>query len=306
MMTNVKLKVFYIIDLGKIEWQSILFASSFLKFAKSEYIDLVAYVPSDRIDQIDKAVIEFHQDNNIKIEVFENTSPFTNLYPLGNKILASALSKETNYSLFLDTDTLFMQRVDLAKEFCTGKILGRDAPAKPWSKNEGSWQVIAKHFNFNLKEAYKFSNGYLPYLNGGVLGFPTTLPNGELFGETWLRTAIDIDHLIDVNDKRPWLDQVAFATTVMRSNIEVDRLPLDWNFSINSKATKETVGFNTKILHYHGGLVGHTLKIAGLSPFCNVLLKQYSDFESLNNLIEYFVQKYPDDPYSRDKFGWTN
>lgn len=305
-MKNVKLKVFYIIDLGKIEWQSILFASSFLKFANSDYIDLVAYAPNDRIDQIDETVIKFHQANNIKIEVFENTSPFVSLYPLGNKILASALSKEADYSLFLDTDTLFMKKVDLVGKFCNGNILGRDAPAKPWSKNEDSWQVIAKHFNIELKEAYKFSNGYLPYLNGGVLGFPTRLPNGEYLGESWLRTAIEIDHVIDVTDKRPWLDQVAFATTIMLSNIQVDRLPLDWNFSINSKANKETVGFNTNILHYHGGLKGSTLKLAKLSLFCGVLLKQFSDFESYNHLIEYFALKYPDDPYSRHKFGWTD
>lgn len=176
-------------------------------------------------------------------------------YRHGNKILAAAQVRETQWSVFLDTDMLAIKPLDasdLPEPMQVGVvpegILG-------WGAEPDRWTRVYGHFGLPVpEERIRLLRGARrmspPYFNGGFVAVREgDRQGGRSFGEWWLDTARAIDWNVAVGGKRPWLDQASLPVAMARGGFAHRVLDERNNTSISNGRRLD--GLDPAILHYH-------------------------------------------------------
>ncbi|MFS4436919.1 hypothetical protein ACMA5I_01765 [Paracoccaceae bacterium GXU_MW_L88] len=297
-----KTTLFYMIDLGKIEWQSVLLLASLKEFMDPEGVEIVAYAPGHRLPQIDARVIAAHERAGVEIRPLPENDIFDGVYLQGNKMLAAAAKRDGEMGVFLDTDILAPRPFHISELVTPGHFSARYALASVWANNPRQWGPVCDHFGIAPgHHARHARNGQCFYFNAGVVTFPEVSATGQRFGETWLDTALEIDHRMQVQRKRPWLDQIALAAAVARMDLPYTILDDNWNRSIPKTIHKHTDLSDARLIHYHGGRRPYTLRRFNMLDFCSALIAKHSDFPDIMSMCMYFVEKYPDNDFRKDK-----
>ena len=247
--------IFFIIDGTGLEAQAALLAAT-LAHHNGGRFRLIAYVPDRHRLQLNPALIVHLDRCGVELRrLAVAATVWAKSYPHGNKILAATDRRGGGHAMFLDTDMICTAPIDL-----TGLLHDRAIAVAPegkpsWGKDLIGWRRVYDQFDLPLpQDRVTLARGkrreFLPYFNAGMIVFPEgSLVHGQSFGELWLDTALVIDHIVPVADKRPWLDQISLPVTLKRHGLAYVLAPEALNFSISKRA--ELGNERPTLLHYH-------------------------------------------------------
>lgn len=252
------LTIIFVLDPPGLTRDSIMLLSS-IRHVLGDTVKVIAYTPESKKDFLFPYVVEFYDRMNAEIRFMPDEDPFRIPYKQGNKILACVQPRETAYTLFLDTD------IAIGMPFTREELIDGDQVTvvpegvQGWGGNPGSWEHVYEKFGLPFPD-YKVQlvrSGKLspPYFNAGMIAFPTH----SSFAQTWLDTAIQLDHDPQVKNSRPWLDQIALPLAIARSGLAPKVEGREWNLSIShpgqprhwDKFVRSVDSVDARIVHFH-------------------------------------------------------
>ncbi|MCJ8138981.1 hypothetical protein [Falsirhodobacter halotolerans] len=251
------LSIIFVLDPPGLTRDSIVLLSS-IRHVLGD-VKVIAYCPSNKREFLFPYVTEFYDRMGAEIRFMEPTDAFASFYKQGNKILACLEPRDTEYTLFLDTDTAIVAPFDRADLVGAGEVGVVPEGVQGWGGNPGSWEYVYDKFGLPFPEervrlirSHKLS---LPYWNAGMIAFPT----GSGFAESWFRVATELDADPNVVNKRPWLDQIALPLAIAASGLGARELGKEWNLSIShpgherhhEKFFRNINAVEAKIVHFH-------------------------------------------------------
>jgi hypothetical protein len=248
--------VFFVIDGEKLVGQAYLLASSFKRYRDPNW-KIIAYVRADSDGVLPASLMRLFDEVGIEVHNIPGTehgsaSPWKNEYPIGNKILAASAFRETEISVFLDTDIMLFERVDFAK------LLGRSKIAAVLSDYRArgvNWQEIYSFFKTEIPRdrpgvLRRPGLPYPPYFNAGVIIFRECLDNsGHRFGTEWLRLSKELEAHVGRDWPRKFIDQVTLPVLGYQMGSPCAVLPQKFNFNIQAWGAPNGKPFS--IIHYH-------------------------------------------------------
>ncbi len=113
-------------------------------------------------------------------------------YPHGNKILASRERRETELSVFLDTDVICLGSPDFSVITQNTPLFATPEGVPTWGRDEQDWVPVYEMFGLEIPDwRVRLIKGrrrvVLPYFNAGVVGFVEKgNPAGMRFPDVWL------------------------------------------------------------------------------------------------------------------------
>lgn len=262
---------------------------------------IIPYVPKGRLKDIPDRVRKFHEANNAPIreltrELAFNRKRYNKPYLHGHKILAVAEHRDTEFCIFLDTDTYIARPLD------ADRLLQADAVSVVPESVAGFARRFVEVWDatygiFGLKtpkdrvKMLRTDREHPPYFNAGMVAFPEIAPSGDRFGELWLDTAmtLDFDDAVDNEAKRPWLDQASLPVAIARSGARFEELPREYNYPVDGKDFPAHDG--VRLYHYHGI---ERLEEANHTEELEALLTESGWFKSLEHYLEPLVKKRED------------
>lgn len=222
-----------------------------------ETADLIAYVPTPRLEDLSDGFKDLCGSLNCRIMGFDATANWRESYPIGNKIIALSQRRDTLRTLFLDTDVVAYGRLDLPEPIGQGHFLAAMQSENPPSFGKAlDWQKLYGLFDLKVPPFQSHcTRGVIqyfpPYFNAGVLLLSNTVgDSGRTFADIWLDTALTIDHAGLEVPTRPWLDQLTLPVAVARARAELCLLPESLNYSSYRRRT-ERVPAHIRLYHYH-------------------------------------------------------
>lgn len=248
-----RLSIIFVIDPPSIdEWAIPLLCS--LKLFAPKDAELIAYVADWKLPLITHSVRALMDEVGVRIECFDPTEGerlFASGYPIGNKILACKAKRNSERTLFLDTDVFLNAPLDPDALFGAADVAVCPAEFNSFSNKPEDWKPVYDLFDLAFPEKSLIANRsgkeMYPYFNAGVIGF--TEDSG--FGNIWAETASKIDNADIEIEKRPWLDQIALPVTLARLGVKPRYLEPEWNFALNGMKTGRDLEPNMRIVHFH-------------------------------------------------------
>ncbi len=223
---------------------------------------IIPYVPKGGLSAIPERVRRFHDDFDAPIRELTRELEFSRKrynkpYLHGNKILAVAERRDTEFCIFLDTDTYLAQPIDAEQ------LLHKDAVSVVPESVAGYarrfievWDATYAIFGMTTPtqrvKMLRTDREHPPYFNAGMVAFPEVSPSGERFGELWLDTAMKLDfhEAVDDEAKRPWLDQATLPVAIARSKARFNEKGAEFNYPVDGKDFPPHDG--VRLYHYHG------------------------------------------------------
>ncbi|WP_128253597.1 hypothetical protein [Falsirhodobacter deserti] len=251
------LAIIYVLDPPGLTRDSIVLLST-IRHVLGD-VKVIAYCPSDKVDFLFPYVTEFYDRMGAEIRLMEPTDKFIAPYKQGNKLLACLQERDTEYTLFLDTDTAIVapfSRADLVTE---GTVSVVPEGVQSWGGNPGSWEYVYEKFGLPFPEErvrlVRSNKLSPPYWNAGMIAFPTR----SAFAETWFRLATELDADPQVDHKRPWLDQITLPLAIAVSGLQARNVGKEWNLSIShpgherhhEEFFRNINAIDAKIVHFH-------------------------------------------------------
>jgi hypothetical protein len=247
--------IFFLVDGSGLEAQAALLAAT-LRHHNGTRFRLIAYVPDRHRPHLNPDLVALLARLGVEMRRLAIApTVWARPYPHGNKILAATDDRGPGHAMFLDTDMICTAPIDL-----TGLVHPRAVAVLPegkptWGKVPGAWARVYDQFDLPLPDdRVRLMRGkrreVLPYFNAGMVLFPEgPLDRGAGFGDLWFHTALVIDHMLPIADKRPWLDQISLPVTLKRHGIAYVLATEALNFSTQMRL--ETPGDAPTIMHYH-------------------------------------------------------
>lgn len=223
---------------------------------------VIPYCPKGKLHEIPERIRTFHSENGAPIQELTRELEFARRnnskpYYHGNKILAAAERRDTDYCVWLDTDTYLAQPLNDARLYQPNRIAAvPESIAGYAGRFIEVWDKTYAVFGLETpKERMKMvrtTNEQPPYFNAGFIAFPEVTERGERFGELWLDTAmiIDYDETLDHARKRPWLDQASLPVAILRGGCTYVQMESEFNYPIDTPDWFAHDG--VKLYHYHG------------------------------------------------------
>jgi hypothetical protein len=247
--------IFFIVDGPGLEAQAALLAAT-LRAHNGDRFRLIAYVPDRHRPHLNPDLVALFAAAGVEIRrLAVAATVWAKPYPHGNKILAATDTRGPGHAMFVDTDMICTAPIDL-----TGLVHPRAVAMTPegrpsWGKDLAAWARVYDQFDLTLpQERITLMRGkrraFVPYFNAGMILFPEgPLAEGQTFGDLWLHTALVIDHIVPVADKRPWLDQISLPVTLKRHGLSYVLAPEALNFSTSRRLP--TAQDRPSLMHYH-------------------------------------------------------
>ncbi len=250
--------VFFIVDGRKLEAQACLLLPTLRRHLGAD-VSVIAY---RRMDSVPLLPITEHvlAACNVDQRMIPGTgpddpSPWTQPYPIGNKILAASTPRDCDISVFVDTDMVFSAPVDFAALLADAQIGAVISDYTTESNTIEGWTALYGHFNLPLPaERVRLPRGRrvtgLPYFNGGLIVFQELFgAEKRAFGAEWMQDAIRFDHEIKIPYNRANIDQLTLSLTATRLGEKIRLLPNAFNF--NLPAYGELPDAPKALIHYH-------------------------------------------------------
>ncbi len=287
-----KFSIIFIVDYGKLEWQSICLAASIRAFVRDRDFEIIAYCPEDRVDGLEDITKTWLAKFGVEIRPLDTSSQYAPAYPHGNKILACAAPRESRYCLFMDTDMIFVRPTNLGPLFAEGGFCAARETNARWAGELALWdRLYAKNAPDAPRDLAVFSNQRVApsYYNAGFFGFddgPIAQKAGQRFGEIWRDISYQIDADSEISEKRPFLDQISLPVAVGASAFTPTELSADYNTHIRFEPE---AGPGVRVLHYHSNMHGHLLRESRYIGILNQLLNHYGICENFDALVKAFL-----------------
>lgn len=288
-----RFSIVFVVDPPGLVLDSILLLASIRRHLPDAHV--VPYCPAAKAATLPAQLIEFFRHHDAPIRFMQTEGVFDVPYKQGNKLIAVAAERETEGTLFLDSDTMVMRAFDAEDLFAPGALAVAPEGRLTWGKAPEMWPSAYATFGLTVPETRiqmaRSGAASPPYFNAGVVAFPNRTPSGDHFGTLWLETSRQIDRNEQVSGRRPWLDQIALPIAMVRAGLSMHLLSKDWNLSlthhfvadenpphINRKVQAAIDDLNAAdpiIAHYHNHMALHDLRygqiadalIAGFTPY---------------------------------------
>jgi hypothetical protein len=283
---------FFVMDGARFEAAAILLAQS-LRDSLGLVPEIIAYAPKKSIAEIQRITRRMLELLNVEIRAFESTQVDWNpAYPHGNKILASCERRSTDLSVFLDTDVVCMGEMDFGRVTSDTPLFAVPEGVPTWGgRTDEMWRPVYDMFDMGIPDLrVKLVKGrgriVLPYFNAGVVGFVERgNAAGQRLPDMWLDTAIAIDGNPVIENKRPWLDQIALPVAAARMGGDIEVMSNVYNFSTYRLRGGEDIS-HVKLLHYR-------------------MAAHYRKYEECRRITERVLEGCPDRirPRMREKLG---
>ncbi len=287
-----KFSIIFIVDYGKLEWQSICLAASVRAFVRDRDFEIIAYCPEDRVDGLEDITKTWLKKFDVDIRPLDTTSNYDPAYPHGNKILACAEPRQSDYCLFMDTDMFFVRPTNLGHLFAAGVFFAARETNARWAGAPHLWdRLYAQNAPNAPRDLAVFRNGRVApsYYNAGFFGFddrPLAQYGQKRFGEVWKAISYRIDADTEISEKRPFLDQISLPVAVGASGLTPTELSADYNTHIRFEPE---AGPDVRVLHYHSNMHGNLLRKSQYIGILNQLLNHYGVCENFGALVDVFA-----------------
>jgi hypothetical protein len=251
--------VFFLVDGERLEAQACLLAASLCRHLQDGQ-RAVAYLREDYAPRLHSFTADVLDAAGVERRLIPDTAgghrPWTAPYPQGNKILAAAMERDCEVSVFLDTDTVIVRPVDFAAELGEAEIAASVSDYASPATDEESWRSHYALFGLDLPEARLTLRAgrrltLPPYFNAGVVLFRERDASGAVngIGRDWLEMASDFDRRQTLPIERAFIDQITLPILGFRRGTPVMPLPQRLNFNI--QAFDDAPASEADIAHYH-------------------------------------------------------
>ena len=252
-------EIFFLVDGERLEAQACLLAATLGRHLRPGQ-RAVACLREDHAPALNPFTAEVLDAAGIGRRIIPGTlgghDPWTAPYPQGNKILAAAMARDCDVSVFLDTDTLLVRPVDFAAELGGAEIAASVSDYASPATDDESWRSHYALFGLELpEERVKLRAGRRlvmpPYFNAGVILFrerdASGAPTG--IGREWLEMASDFDRRQTLPLDRAFIDQLTLPILGVRRGMPVEPLAQRLNFNIQAFGSAPVEAAD--IAHYH-------------------------------------------------------
>ncbi len=246
---------FFVMDGPAFEVPAMLLAQS-IRDTLGNGPKIVAYVPHEKIDAVPRITRRMLDILRVDTRGFDTKQVDWNpAYPHGNKILASKEPRDTDLSVFLDTDVLCLKDPDFSLVTANTPLFATSEGVQTWGSNQDDWTAVYDMFDLPVPDwRVRLSKGrariVIPYFNAGVVGF---VENGnaarQRLPDLWFDTALAIDANPAIADKRPWLDQIALPVAAARMGGRTEVMSNLHNFSPYRLKGVEDIA-DVRLMHY--------------------------------------------------------
>lgn len=251
-------EVFFIVDGTRLEAQACLLAPS-LKKHLTDTQRAVAYVREDSAP-LHALTRDTLFASSVEVRTIPGTNashaPFAAPYPHGNKILAAALPRDCDVSVFLDTDMVLAEPADFAALLGDDDVAACVSDYKSRAGDDEDWDHYYGVFDMQTPpERVQFNGGRRlispPYFNGGMVVFRERDADGAPtgIGQAWLDAAVQFEAKVTRDYDRPNIDQFSLPIMAYKRGTPVKALEQRMNFNIESFGQGE--GQRQTIAHYH-------------------------------------------------------
>ena len=287
-MTN-RLTAFFIVEPPDYEVFACYLAAS-LREQFGETIDLVGYCPDIKIGTVSAAVRKVLAQMGCEVRPFEVQGRFTPPYPHGNKILATLERRDTDYSVFIDSDVLCLRPNSVDNLIREGCVALTPAASMIWGNN-ASWAAIYGVLGMEvpaerirlMRQTGKHQR--VPYFSSGLFVFPEKYrtSGGNSFPEVWMEVAQRLDAHPDVPGKRPYLDQISLPLAIQKAGLKWSLLPEEQHYILGGRyrAQVSSGAENAFTVHYRSWQI---LKDAGLAGRAKEMMKNQIGVSKLEHL----------------------
>lgn len=264
------LTLFFIVEPPQYQYLACYLAASIRNHMPKE-VQLVGYCPEHRIRNVHPTVIETLRRMRCDLRPMRTEGMFDTPYPHGNKIVACLQERETDFSGFVDSDVLFLGDNRIENLVSEGAVSASPAASLRWAGDE-IWPPIYNAFGLEVpQERIRLMRDKRvpvpPYFSAGFVLFPERHRNeeGQSFAQTWYRTARRIDEVPDLENKRPYLDQMSLPVAIRRAGLRWNELPEEQHYIMGGSIRGQPLPEDRRIyvVHYRKWDV---LKASGLGP----------------------------------------
>ena len=248
------LTIFYIVEPPEYEVLSCyLLASIRSHFPAS--VKAIGYCPEHRYHELHPAVHRAHELMGAEIRTFSTKDRFEPTYPHGNKILACLEKRDSGYSMFVDSDVLFLSDNTAENLVVPGHVSCSMAASMLWAEQSvwddiyGALDVPFPSERYNLMRRSK--GPVIPYFSSGLVVFPENDTANGRFPDIWYQTAQMVDKIDGLQKKRPYLDQMTLPTAIRRAGLDWNILPEEQHFILGGKLKKKPLPDDRTIYTIH-------------------------------------------------------
>ncbi len=250
------LTLFFIVEPPSYQYMACYLAASIRQHFPSD-VELVGYCPANRMGEVDPAAIETLRRMRCEVRPFETEGKFNPAYPHGNKLLACLEPRETDYSGFVDSDVLFIRDNAVENLVQPGHVSASVAASMYWAP-QTVWKKIYAGLGMTVpKERVMLMRDkrkpMVPYYSSGFVLFPEGKLEGldQTFPEVWMETAQSIDAIEDLDNKRPYLDQMSLPLAIKRAGLNWNELVEEQHFILGGSLRGQPFPKDRKIYTVH-------------------------------------------------------
>ena len=286
-MTKPKLTFTYIVEPPEYDILSCTLLAS-IRTQFSEDVACIGYVPEHRMDEVHPSVFKAHELMGAEIRPMKTEGMWREPYPHGNKIVAALQPRDSEFSAFVDSDVLFIRpnKIDnIVKDDCVSCSV---AASMYWAP-KNIWDVIYGAFDMPVPEERIYlmrqkRRPKVPYFSSGFVLFPENDgPNGR-FADIWYETARKIDEIDDLENRRPYLDQMSLPVAIRRSGMAWNPLEEEQHFILGGELRGQPLPEDREIytLHYRKSKI---LDEVGIRPYARKMLKEQTGVRFVRRLV---------------------
>lgn len=247
---------FFVMDGPRFQSAAVLLSTS-LRMQMGEDVEIIAYVPEGNSSNFARAPEIMLELLGVDVRSMKTDHVvWAEPYPHGNKIIACCQERDSELSVFLDTDTICAKPMDFSDVPEEPSLFAVPEGVPTWGRAPEEWAPAYGLFGLDLpEERVRLTRGrsvaMLPYFNAGFVGFHERADaGGNRLPELWLDTALRLDHFDGIEKKRPWLDQIALPIAARRMRAGLHVLPESYNYSLYRRTEADQVN-TPHIAHYH-------------------------------------------------------
>jgi hypothetical protein len=238
----------FVCQRGDLETMAMLLAASLHRFVSCPY-EMVAAVPQpeSRYGAPDSSTVKMLQDLGVRVVPIWNQVDES--YPIANKIAAMAIPTPGRRRVFLDTDFLCLRPFS-GDDQLDAAFGATPAAKRTWGKEIADWDRVYALFGLTTPavrvKTVRSREETPPYYNAGFVLASNDV--ADAFAKAWLECAQVIDRDPTVQEKRPWLDQIALPVAVARLGLSHHFLDETFNHPPGGRLSSDAT---PRFCHYH-------------------------------------------------------
>ena len=275
----------FVCQQSELEIKAALLAASLKENLQGKY-ELIAAIPSppERWNTPTVETLQFLQNLGVKCVSIRNE--IADDYPIGNKITALSILTTTEKTIFLDSDLLLLKAWNPRSRLAFSAFCAKPADLDTFKQDIKTWEAVYHLFNLPFPTQRMVSTVsrqiMLPYFNAGFI----SIQNGLNFPETWLDSCQKIEAASQIDNKRPWLDQIGLPITAARLGIQFDCLDEGYNYPVHLKPLGKNLPY---FVHYHRAeclrreprLRDAVCRLVIQYPTLKIILSRHEEWEKL-------------------------